>query len=159
MVKVYNIINNENRYPKLNLIKEIEVNDKRVTIEDTIEILGHYLDMYQLSVEHAYIISFNNNMDILGIYLFSIGNSKNCYFYKKSIATFLLLTGAESFILYHNHPDGNLETSENDESSIFQINLLSEILEIEFIDSIIISKNGWYCIKGKQGETYEEDEI
>ncbi len=36
---------------------------------------------------------------------------------------------------------------------------LSEILEVEFIDSVIISKNGWYCIKGKQGETYEEDDI
>lgn len=156
MIIVYNIINNSNNKPMLNIQKEIDIDNSNMSIEESVEILNEYFDMYHLNVEHAYVIGFDFQMNIIGIYLISIGSTKQCFFYKKSIATFLLLSGAERFILYHNHPDGNLKISDNDNLSTYYIQSLAELLEIEFIDSVIISKNGWRCIK--RGEVFEYDD-
>lgn len=158
MITVYNIINNNNNKPMLNIQKEIDIDNNDISIEESVEILNEYFDMSYLSVEHAYIIGFDNKMNILGIFLISIGTSKQCYFYRKSIATFLLLSGTERFILYHNHPDGNLEISENDKISTYYIQSLAEILETEFIDSVIVSKNGWRCIKREEVYEYDEED-
>ena len=160
MVTVYNILNNNKNQPTLNIQREIDINNKDMSIEECVEILGEYFDMHYLSVEYAYLVGYDNKMNITGIFLISVGTSKQCYFYRKSIATFLLLSGSERFIVYHNHPDGSLEISENDKISTYYIQSLAEILETEFIDSVIISKNGWRCIKRDEVYKYdEEDEI
>lgn len=156
MIRVYNILNNNENQPKLNIQKEIDINEKNISIEESVEILNQYFDMNHLSFEHAYIIGFDNQMNIIGMFLISVGSSKNCYFYKRNIATFLLLSGSERFILYHNHPDGNLNASNNDITSMFYIKSLAEVLEVEFVESVIISKKGWKCIE--RGDLYEYDE-
>jgi DNA repair protein RadC len=156
MIKQYNIINDYENHPKLNIQREIDINGENISIEESVEILNQYFNMYCLAFEHIYMIGFDNKMNIVGIFLISTGTSKLCHFYQKNIATYLLLSGAERFILYHNHPNGTLEISEDDKSSIIYFKNLSSILDIEFIDSIIISKNGWKCIE--RGVSYEYDE-
>ena len=158
MIKVYNILNDYKNQPRLNVQRELDVNEKNISIEESVEILNKYFDMDYLNVEHAYLIGFDNQMNIIGIFLISVGTSNKCFFYKKSIATFLLLSGTERFILYHNHPNGDLNASENDQSSLINIKILANILEIEFIDSVIISRNGWRCIEKGEGYAYDEDD-
>lgn len=160
MIAVYNILNDNNNKPILNIQRELDIEISDVSIEESVGILNEYFDMEFLNVEHAYLIGFDNRMNITGIFLISIGTSQSCYFYKKSIAMFLLLSGTEKFALYHNHPDGNLNVSTNDNVSLYAIKSLSDILEVEFIDSVIISRNGWRCIeKGVIVEYDEEDYI
>lgn len=159
MIKVYNILNDYKNQPQLNVIREIDIDGNEISIEESVEILNQYFDMKRLNVEHAYVIGFDNQMNIIGVFLISIGTSNKCFFYGKSISTFLLLSGAERFILYHNHPNGDLNISENDQVSMFNIKSLANILEIEFIDSVIISKNGWKCIERGQMYEYEEDDV
>lgn len=158
MIEVYNLLNNDKKHPQLNVVTELNIDGKNVSIEKTIEILNEFFSMDKLSVEHAYLVGFNLSMDIMGIFLISIGNSRNCFFYKKSIATFLLLSGAERFVLFHNHPDGTLEVSDDDNVSMFYIKSLADILEVEFIDSVIISKNGWRCINRNEICEYDEED-
>lgn len=159
MVNFYNILNNENNRPILNIKEEIDIDGTNMSIEESVEILNHFFDMNRLNSEHAYLIGFNKNMDIVGIFLISIGNQDKCYFYKKSIATFLLLSGSERFILYHNHPNDILDVSNDDILSMLTIKSLAENLEIEFIESVIITRNGWRCIERGTVYEYEEDEI
>ena len=159
MIYFYNILNDQKGYPVLNVLKEIDLNNKNVSIEESIDILINYENINLLNVEHAYIIGYNNQMDITGIFLVSIGNTRQCYFYKKSIATFLILTGSEKFLIFHNHPDGNIKPSENDYLSLIQINNLANILEVDLIDSVIITKNGWNCINKGLVIEYEDDEF
>jgi DNA repair protein RadC len=160
MIRVYNILNNDKNQPKLNIQREIDIDEKNISIEESVEILNHFFDMRYLGVEHAYLIGYDNEMNIIGIFLVSIGTSNKCFFYKKNIATFLLLSGADRFILFHNHPNGTLDVSTDDSLSTYCIKSLAEALEVEFIDSVIISKKGWKCIE--RGNTYEyrkENEI
>lgn len=156
MVRVYNILNDDKNQPKLNVQREIDIDGRDISIEESVDILNEYFDMYCLDVEHAYLIGFDNQMNIIGIFLVSIGTSDICYFYNRSIAKYLLLSGTDRFILYHNHPYGTLDISSNDKNIMFSIKALANLLEIEFIDSVIISRNGWRCIEG--GQCYEYDE-
>ena len=155
MIKVYNILNDNNK-PILNIQRELDINDKNISIEESVEILNHFLDMNKLNVEHAYLIGFDNQMNAIGIFLVSIGTFNKCFFHRRNIATFLILSGSERFILYHNHPNGTLDLSEDDISSMYGIKSLAENLEIDFIESVIISKNGWRCIE--RGDIYNYDD-
>ncbi len=157
MVKVYNILNGDNNQPILNVQRELDINEHNISIEESVDILNQYFDMNYLNIEHAYLIGFDDKMNIIGIFLVSIGTSSKCFFYRRNIATFLLLSGATRFILYHNHPNGSLNVSENDQLSIVYIKSLAEMLEVEFIDSVIISKNGWKCIERGVAYDYDED--
>ena len=137
---------------------EIDINEKNISIEESVEILNHFFNMKDLNTEHAYFIGFDSKSNIVGIFLVSAGTVNKCFFYRRNIATFLILSGTESFALYHNHPNGTLEVSENDKNSLMSIEVLADTLEVNFIDSVIISKNGWRIIKGERIFDYEEDD-
>lgn len=156
MVKVYNIFNDNDNKPKLNIQREIDINEKNISIEESVEVLNHFFNMNLLHIEHAYLIGFDNQMNMVGIFLVSVGTSNKCFFHRKNIATFLILSGAERFIMYHNHPNGILEVSENDLLAMYSVKTLAENLEIEFVESVIVTKNGWRCIE--RGQVYEYDE-
>ena len=53
---------------------------------------------------------------------------------------------AASIIIAHNHPSGNLEASEADKQVTHRIRKAGEILGIELIDHLIITKNGFTSI-------------
>ena len=53
---------------------------------------------------------------------------------------------AASIIIAHNHPSGNLEASEADKQVTHRIRQAGEILGIELIDHLIITKNGFTSI-------------
>lgn len=159
MVKVYNIVNDSENKPMLNLQDEFDINVENVSIEESVEILNNCFNMRNLAVEHAYLIGFDNQMNSTGILLVSIGSCEQCTFYRKSIAIFLLLSGTTRFILYHNHPGENSKASNADIAAITTIKFLANILEVEFIESVIITKNGWRCIKSDEYYEYDEEEF
>ena len=67
--------------------------------------------------------------------------------YRNIIATDLLLCGARQFVVIHNHTNGNpLTPSEEDIKNHNTIQQLSVLLDINYVDSIIINKDGWYMI-------------
>ena len=53
---------------------------------------------------------------------------------------------AASIIIAHNHPSGNLEASEADKQVTHRIRQAGEILGIELIDHLLITKNGFTSI-------------
>lgn len=157
MINVYNILNDEKNRPKLNIQREIDIDIEEVSIEESVEILNEFFDMNCLNVEHAYLIGYDNKMNIVGIFLVSVGTITNCSFYQRSIITFLLLSGATRFILYHNHPNGILEASGNDYAATYTIKSLATDLDLELIDSVIITRTGWMCVLSGSKYDYDDD--
>ena len=165
MVKLYNILNDDNNRPILNTSLELDTNGQNVSIEESVEILNKFFHMDSLGMEHNYIIGFDDQHNITGIFLASIGSSREVRLYKRSIATFLLLSGTTSFVAYHNHPgavlgvdpEALLHASDADERCIYWYEQLAEDLEMKFIESVIISRNGWHCIRSGEGDSYDDD--
>lgn len=116
-------------------------------------------DFYNLDVnesENAYLVCLDYDLNIKCTYLISKGNFNSCNIYKRSIAAILLLTGTRNFWFIHNHPTNNITSSGNDIANDLIFKSLSDLLEVNFLGSIIIGKDGW-CIVGNN-KIYEWEE-
>ncbi len=60
------------------------------------------------------------------------------------ILSVALKTLATGLILAHNHPSGNLKPSEADKKITNKIRQAAKLLDIELMDHIIISNEGYY---------------
>ena len=146
MIKEYNIIT-KNDLPVLNVIKKINTNNQNLSIEDLVEILNKYYKFDKLNYEQSMIGCFDSQSNLIGIFKISIGNSDTSSLYKNVIATALLLSNTWQFAAFHNHTRSNpLQPSPGDLENYTSLKKMSELLGINFIDSIIINKDGWYMI-------------
>ena len=121
--------------------KEFGFND----IRNVYTMLNEIYDINHLTEEHSYIVAFKGS-NLLGTYLLSKGTDTSCDMNPRIIYKFLLLSGASSFIIVHNHPLGDLKMSQEDYDVTKTIIETSELMDIEFIDHIIISDNNWICL-------------
>ena len=59
----------------------------------------------------------------------------------------LLNSGCCSFIMAHNHPSGSLNPSPEDVKLTEQLKQGAKILDLEFLDHLIIGENHFYSMK------------
>ena len=159
MVNIVNVYNDKNNYPIIKIEKQLDIDGTNLSIEGSVSILRQAFNLDQMQREYACIMGYDANMTCTGIFLISIGSTRHCYFYNKSIAVFLLLTNSENFILFHNHPNGDLEVSENDKNALNAIKFLASILEVNFIDSVIVTKRGWRTIEGGVIDELDKEDV
>lgn len=130
--------------------------------EHDIEKLSYMIDeIYELSYlneEYLYVVSMDTNFHIKGIYEAGHGYFKGVQVYSKELFTFLLLTGAERFVVFHNHPNGMLEASDGDKKWTMSMNMCANILNIEMLDHLIMTEEGFTSIKDEIN-LFEMDKI
>jgi DNA repair protein RadC len=51
---------------------------------------------------------------------------------------------ATSIVLCHNHPSGNLKPSRHDEELTYKIKEAAKYLDIQIIDHLIVSEEGYF---------------
>lgn len=137
---VYDIINNP--LPQLNLIKEIEVNKKDFEYdEDIVKIMNKHLKMDKLSSENIYALSLTKGGLPRGIIHVSKGKCDSAECDMRGLAIGLLLTGAESFMCFHNHPGGSKEISDNDINATKNYKELGNLIGVYLIRHIMITQN------------------
>lgn len=152
-VSIYHLEKTKDNRPKLVVTDKIEgLSEDSFFTEDTAEIMGTLLcDQY---VESVYIVCYDPRRRIKGIAQVSLGDIDTSCVYKRIISTYVVLMGAYSFELYHNHPDGQLFGSKDDYESYTSLVLLGDIIGVHFDDSIIITSEGWYSIKNKESGVF-----
>lgn len=102
--------------------------------------------------ERVYAIFLNRKNMVMGVYLLSIGGVEG------SIVDLKLLFGtatkmlASGIILAHNHPSGNLNPSNNDIKLTEKVKKAADILDIAFIDHIIITEEFNYYSFAEEGK-------
>lgn len=160
MIHVYNVIKDPN--PQLNIVSTIDedpcgVYDGRDPYDDyevVLMILKEHLKMDKLSAEHLVCVGMEYG-DIKGILISAIGNHKEVPIYHRNLVDFLVLTGSESFIIVHNHPNGILEASEGDKQTVRVFKELAETLGVEFGGDYIITTEGFLNIETGNRTTKE----
>ncbi len=91
--------------------------------------------------EHMWTIGLSRRNMIKYIDLVSIGSMTGTIASPMEIYRMAVHKAANSIIICHNHPSGEVEPSENDRIITKQIREAGKILQIELMDSIIISEN------------------
>ncbi|WP_411275682.1 JAB domain-containing protein [Daejeonella sp.] len=65
---------------------------------------------------------------------------------KGSVHAAAVKSASSQIILIHNHPSGNLRSSESDINLTRKLKEGGKLLDIEVLDHLIISKEGYYSL-------------
>lgn len=109
--------------------------------------LNRSFKMDSLITEVSYVIGFDHKKMPKGICKIGQGGLNETPTPMQPIFTFLLLTGASSFVVSHNHISDMPEASESDKMTTKMMGMLATAFDMEFIGHMIINPNG-YIIDG-----------
>lgn len=140
---LYDLILDDFYKPTLKKIKELQGKTQIFGTEDVVTLCNTNFNMNRLMQEHVYIIGLNTHQDIIGVFLINKGSSDKSIVSKREIFIGLLLTGSSRFIAVHNHPNNDANVSGDDLNITSSLKFIANILEIEFIDHVIITKNSY----------------
>lgn len=94
--------------------------------------------------EEFKVLLLNNANEVLGVQNLSKGGTKGTYVDVKLLFAIALKACASGIIIAHNHPSGTLEPSESDMQLTKKIKKSGQLLEINLIDHLIVTKEGFY---------------
>jgi len=111
------------------------------------------LDAYELMKNHweqieyresFKIVLLNRANQVLGINTISLGGLTETTTDVRMILQAALLSNANAVVAVHNHPSGNLIPSNDDDLITSKIKKALNLLDINLIDHLIITKDGYY---------------
>ena len=111
------------------------------------DMLTNAFRMDSLITEVSYVIAFDHKKIPKGICKVGQGGLGETPTPMQPIFTFLLLTGASSFIVAHNHISDMPNASESDKMITKMMGMLATAFDMEFIGHMIINPSG-YIIDG-----------
>ena len=95
-------------------------------------------------IEESRLLLLSRTSKVLGIYNLSSGGMAGTVVDQRLVFIAALKANAHSIIISHNHPSGNTSPSEQDIRLTRNIYQAGKLLDIELLDHIIVSSNGYY---------------
>ncbi|WP_445453159.1 JAB domain-containing protein [Flavobacterium sp. 25HG05S-40] len=127
-------------YSNKNPLK-IKITSSKTTYDLVINQWDFNIIEYQ---EEVKIILLNRSNIVLGIYEMSKGGITGSVVDIRIILGVALKCGASSIIMIHNHPSGKLIASDADKTITKKLKKACELLDIDLLDHLIISKDSYY---------------
>lgn len=122
------------------------INIKNAT--DIVKLVDNIENIKNNDVENAYIICLNNKNVPVNYSLIAKGTINASMIDPKTIFKTILLSNACSFIMIHNHPSGDSTPSKQDYEITDILKKASKLLDIKFLDHIIIGDNNYTSCMG-----------
>ena len=99
--------------------------------------------------EEAWTLSLNSLKQPIALKRHFVGTLDSCPFHPRDIFRSLIKHNAHTYILFHSHPSGDPEPSSQDLVITENLIRASDIMKIELLDHIIVSKNEYFSFKDK----------
>lgn len=99
---------------------------------------------YNRTIESLQVLLLDQENNIVSTKIMSVGTNTSVSFSPSEIVNFALKNKAKKIIIAHNHPSNNLLPSDCDKKNTEALNLLTSVLDIEFIDHLILGKDEFY---------------
>jgi DNA repair protein RadC len=91
------------------------------------------------------VIAVNNNNRPVGIELLSIGGQNHAVAsVKLTFAWLFSIPSCSGFVVFHNHTTNSVEPSQPDIAMAKAFSKVANIMEMRFIDSIIVTEREYY---------------
>jgi len=107
--------------------------------EDCLPLLSYIKDKKQ---EHFVVLSLNGAGEVLGNRIITIGLLNHSLVHPREVFADPITDRAASIICAHNHPSGSLDPSSQDIAITTQLKEAGQILGIQVVDHLIITKTG-----------------
>jgi DNA repair protein RadC len=99
--------------------------------------------------EYFYVIGLKTNNETNGYMKISDGGIDKTIIEITHIAKFLINNNCTKYILFHNHPSGNLKESTIDINITNQIKIAMDLFQIRILDHIIIAGDNYLSFVNK----------
>ena len=132
---------------------------KKITIlnpQDCVSLLTKYSRMKQ---EHFGVIFLNSQKEVIQTKCFFVGSDNRCNIYPKIVFWKACKLEASAMIMFHNHPSGNTNPSQNDIELTERFEKGGNLLGIQILDHIIISKYDYYSFLEHDKMNKEENQV
>ena len=149
-IREYRIIQDNELHPQLQLAHEHNWSKTCKTYDEIYEMFKKLFQMHKLAEEYVYVLALDHSLNPKGVFQLSHGTSKSSEIRNRELYIFLLLSGADQFVVAHNHVNGCLDMSADDYNVTSKIGLGSSILDLIFTEHMIVTKNGYTLIKEEQ---------
>lgn len=93
--------------------------------------------------ERIYVVALNKKLEITKTMLMSVGGTRNAVLDLSLTSRFLIMSNAVYFAMVHNHPSGGLTESDSDVKLTRKLKAIGELLEIQMLDSLIITETSY----------------
>lgn len=127
-------------------IKKKHKNDQVLRAIDVYFVLREILlakHKFDRQKEHFWTILLSRNNQISFVDEVSIGNLHSTIVSPREVFRFAILKGADTIIIAHNHPSGNLKPSEPDKKILKELSSAGEIIGIKVLDALIITEKNY----------------
>ncbi|MCH9813020.1 MAG: DNA repair protein RadC [Epsilonproteobacteria bacterium] len=111
------------------------------------DIYEELLDFTNKKQEYFIAITLDGASHIIDTRVIFIGTLNQTLVHPREIFAYAISDRAASIIIAHNHPSGELRPSLEDKLVTQRIHEVSQIMGIELLDHLIISKKGFYSFK------------
>lgn len=95
-------------------------------------------------IEEALLLLLNRANKVVGFSKISLGGTTGAVVDLKVVFQTALKANAQSIILCHNHPSGNLKPSEADKTLTKHLKDAGKLMEIPILDHLIITSEGFF---------------
>lgn len=122
---------------------------KRSTRYNTPEKMFQYLrPLFMDATKEMFIaLFFNNNLNLLGCCKVAEGGLNSVGLDPKVVFREAAMVNATGMVISHNHPSGNLKPSRGDELVTERILHASNLMEIQFLDHLIVTDSEYYSFR------------
>jgi len=131
------------------LMREQNMIGKKTENPTEIAPLFRFLENEQREI--LIIVGLNCKLKIIYAEIISVGCTNATIVDPKAVFRRAILDNAISLIALHNHPSGDCEPSEEDDSMFVRLRKAGNLFNIKLVDSVIIAKDGFY---GSEQEKY-----
>ena len=108
-------------------------------------LMNHIYDSETIQYrEYMKLILLNNAKRVLGIVHISEGGLDSTSADIRIIMQAAILGNASAMILSHNHPSGNKQPSNQDDSLTDRVKKAAKLFDIQLLDHIIVTDSGYY---------------
>lgn len=104
-----------------------------------------------LDREQVIVCCLDNKNQPVSINVVSVGTLNSSLVHPREVFKTAILSNAASIILFHNHPSGDPEPSQEDINITTRIREAGNILGIELLDHIIIGSDDVFCSLKEKG--------
>ena len=125
--------------------RQFEV-EERPSIDTAQKAAEQLKDIENKQQEYFVVLTLDGANRLISKRTVTIGTLTASLVHPREVFADAITDRAASIIIAHNHPSGNLEASEADKQVTHRIRQAGEILGIELIDHLIITKNGFTSI-------------
>lgn len=120
------------------------------SVNDAYRVLLSSWDTDTIELQEEFkVLLLNRSNEVLGIYPLSKGGITGTVVDQRLIFAVALKCNATAIIIAHNHPSGKLLPSEADITLTKSIGKCATLLDINLLDHIIITKNGFYSFSNE----------